>query len=125
VSADRDRRKEDAERKILATMPMAGADAELAGEHSLGETAKELRDTAGDKPAQQIAALGVASWRRFSWRLAGRTSTRLGDHFGTSTDPDGVTVRPSMTQTELRDSDVPNQVSDFIGTACPDRTGDL
>jgi hypothetical protein len=60
MSANRDRRKEDAERKILATMPMAGADAELAGEHSLSETVKELRDTAGHKPAQQIATLG---WR--------------------------------------------------------------
>lgn len=52
-SADnRDRRKEDAERKISAAMPVAGAGAEHGGEHLRSETEKELRETAGEKPTQ-------------------------------------------------------------------------
>jgi hypothetical protein len=42
----------NAERKISAAMPVAGAGAELAGEHLRRETEKELRETAGEKPTQ-------------------------------------------------------------------------
>jgi hypothetical protein len=48
----RDRRAEDAERKISIAMPMAGAGAELAAEHVESETEKELREAAGEKSRQ-------------------------------------------------------------------------
>ena len=49
---NRDRRKEEAERKISVAMPMAGAGAELAGEHARSETEEELHKAAGEKPTQ-------------------------------------------------------------------------
>jgi hypothetical protein len=49
---NRDRRKEEAERKISPAMPMAGAGAELAGEHPRSETEDELRKASGEKPSQ-------------------------------------------------------------------------
>jgi hypothetical protein len=50
---NRDRRAEDAERKISIAMPMAGAGAEVAADHVESETEKELRKAAGDKPRQE------------------------------------------------------------------------
>ena len=46
---NRNRRAEDAERKISIAMPMAGASAEVAAEHVESETEKELREATGEK----------------------------------------------------------------------------
>ena len=49
---NRDRREEDAERKLSTAMPMAGAGAELAGVHSGSETENELRESAAETSKQ-------------------------------------------------------------------------
>lgn len=49
---NRDRREQDADRKISPAMPMSAAGAQLSGEHPRSETEDELRKAAGDKPVQ-------------------------------------------------------------------------
>lgn len=50
---NRDRRAEDAERKLSIAMPMAGAGAQVAADHPVTETEKELREAAGEKPREE------------------------------------------------------------------------
>jgi hypothetical protein len=46
---NRDRRAENAERKVSVPMPLAGMGAEIAADHVESETEKEPRKTAGEK----------------------------------------------------------------------------
>jgi hypothetical protein len=50
---NRDRHAQDVERKLSIAMPTAGAGAQVAADHPVSETEKELRETAGEKPRQE------------------------------------------------------------------------
>jgi hypothetical protein len=49
---NRDRRAEDAERKISVPMPLAETGTEIAADHVGSETEKELREATGEKSRQ-------------------------------------------------------------------------